>query len=113
MAYINDRMLTWAIGLAAVAVYLLIRKLMRSLRKPPHETYRCCRCRRTFRHDGRTINAWRNGYRKFFCHDCHADWRDRREAVEVVRNREYASRGGCLGVLFLIVAIAILLGKVG
>lgn len=109
MGHVNDRMLSWAVGAAVVAVYLLVRWLKGSLRKPPSETYRCGRCRRTFRHDARTVKAWRNGYRKFFCPECHTSWRNRRDAEQFARDQEYAGRGGCLGVLLLCAMVVVLM----
>ena len=106
----NDRLINLAVGAVVVIVFLLIGRLKRSLRKPPSETtYRCGRCRRTFRHDARTVKAWRNGFRKFYCPGCHAAWRCKKDAEQFVRDQEYASRSGCFGVILLCVAVAVLL----
>ena len=90
MCHGNDRLINLAVGAVVVIVFLLIGRLKRSLRKPPSETYRCGRCRRTFRHDARTVKAWRNGFRKFYCPDCHAAWRCKKDAEQFVRDQEYA-----------------------
>ena len=105
----NDRLINLAVGVAVVIIFLLIGRLKRSLRKPPGETYRCGRCRRMFRHDARTVKAWRNGFRKFYCPECHAAWRCKKDAEQFVRDQEYAGRGGCLVVVLLCVAVAVLL----
>ena len=105
----NDRLINLAVGAVVVIVFLLVGRLKRSLRKPPSETYRCGRCRRTFRHDARTVKAWRNGFRKFYCPECHAAWRCKKNAEQFVRDQEYASRGGCLGVILLCMTVAVLL----
>ena len=63
----NDRLINLVVGAVVVIVFLLIGRLKRPLRRPPSETYRCGRCRRMFRHDARTVKAWRNGFRKFYC----------------------------------------------
>ena len=86
-----------------------IGRLKRSLRKPPSETYRCGRCRRTFRHDARTVKAWRNGFRKFYCPECHAAWRCKKDAELFAWDQEYAGRSGCLGVILLCVSVVVLL----
>ena len=105
----NDRLINLAVGAVVVIVFLLIGRLKRSLGKPPSETYRCGRCRRTFLHDTRTVKAWRNGYRKFFCPECHTSWRNRRDAEQFARDQEYAGRGGCLGVLLLCAMVVVLM----
>ena len=83
-------MINLAVGAVAVVVFLLIGRLKRSLGKPPSETYRCGRCRRTFRHDARTIKAWRNGFRKFYCPECHAAWRCKKDAEQFARDQEFS-----------------------
>ena len=86
----NDRVISLAVGAVVVIAFLLIGRLKRALRRPPSETYRCGRCRRTFWHDTRTVKAWRNGSRKFYCPECHAAWRCKKDAEQFVRDQEYA-----------------------
>ena len=88
----NDRLINLAVGAIVVIVFLLIRRLKRLLRKPPSEMYRCGRCRRMFRHDTRTVKAWRNGFRKFYCSECHTAWRCKRDAEQFARDLEYDMR---------------------
>ena len=109
----NDRLINLAVGAVVVIAFLLIGRLKRALGKPPSETYRCGKCRRTFRHDARTVKAWRNGFRKFYCPECHAAWRCKKDAEQFVRDQEYSGRGGCLGVILLCVAVAVLLWGFG
>ena len=103
MYHANDRLINLAVGAVVVIVFLLIGRLKRSLRRPPSETYRCGRCRRTFRHDARTVKAWRNGFRKLYCPECHAAWRCKKDVEQFARDHEYAGRSGCLGVVLLAV----------
>lgn len=100
----NDRLINLAVGAVVVIVFLLIGRLKRSLRKPPSETYRCGGCRRTFQQDARTVKAWRNGFRKFYCPECHAAWRCKKDAEQFVRDQEYSGRGGCLVAVLLCAA---------
>ena len=93
-----------AVVAVVVIVFLLIGRLKRSLRKPPSETYRCGGCRRTFQQDARTVKAWRNGFRKFYCPECHAAWRCKKDAEQFVRDQEYSGRGGCLVAVLLCAA---------
>ena len=59
-------------------------------------------------HDVRTVKAWRNGFRKFYCPECHVAWRCKKDAEQFVRDQEYAGRSGCLGVILLCVTVAAL-----
>lgn len=99
----NDRLINLAVGAVVVIVFLLVGRLKRSLRRSPSETYRCGRCRRTFQHDARTVKAWRNGFKEFYCPECHAVWRCKKDAEQFARDQEYSGRGGCLGVILLCV----------
>ena len=83
----NDRLSNLAVGAVVVIVFLLIGRLKRSLRKPPSEMYQCGGCRRMFRRDARTVKAWRSGFRKFCCPECHAAWRCKRDAEQFVRDQ--------------------------
>ena len=93
MYFGNDRLINLAVGAVVVIAFLLIGWLKRLFRKPPSEMYRCGRCRRTFRHDARTVKAWRKGLRKFYCPECHAAWRCKKDAEQFVRDQEDAGRG--------------------
>ena len=62
----NDRLINLAVGAVVVIVFLLIGRLKRSLRKPPGETYRCGRCRRTFQH--LKFNSYRLRFVRRFGH---------------------------------------------
>ena len=45
-------------------------------RGPANLNYVCARCSAQVTHTKRTLAAWEKGSRKFFCNDCHKNWRE-------------------------------------
>jgi hypothetical protein len=87
-------------------------------RGPVAARYTCARCSKEAMHSNRTINAWENGTRRFFCNECHKAWRQSRPATPsgdgvprstrasvrgpatvTSRSIQGAGRSGCLGIL--------------
>lgn len=72
-----------AVGAAIVAVMFIV---FRARRRPTERSadrtsapadmrFICGSCRGQFTHTRRTIAAWQSGSRRFFCNDCHKQWR--------------------------------------
>ncbi|MCX7068550.1 MAG: cold shock domain-containing protein [Methylococcales bacterium] len=81
---------------ALIAIVLLNRQ-----KKPKDKNFSCSRCKKITEHDARTIEAWNNGFSKFYCRPCHHQWL----IDNPVQKQSSTSNGGCLGVfLFLILA---------
>ena len=134
-------------ALAFVAGLLIVRARRRQTRtvgrgtghkRPANLRFTCANCTKQFTHSRRTLLAYDQGERKFFCNACHTRWRGsqsviqnrthgpgammaRREASqakqaeyreEVKRSRARSSdgRAGCLGGAVLLVALPTLCG---
>lgn len=92
----------WIVGgiVAVVVVVWLIAQLLPK-RKPPSLTFTCARCRKTARHNNRTEEAWRNGFQKLFCNECHRLWLQSRPPQQQAYRGTSTGRSGCFGVIAL------------
>ena len=95
--------LIFGIILAGMVCLSLLGKLMPE-RQPKEKTFKCARCKTISHHNNRTIEAWRNNKKTFFCQSCHSKWLQSRPLQQRGRNN---SRSGCLGVIVLFAIIPI------
>lgn len=98
------------IVVAGAVVLSLVGKLLPK-RQPKEKQFRCARCGVVSHHNERTIEAWRNNKKTFFCQACHAKWlqsQPPRERVQFSVRGSAGPRSGCLGmvVLFAVVPLA-------
>ena len=89
----------------AIAVIVGAAYLLRGNRRPPSESFICARCKMQEKYSPRTVEAWRKGFNKIYCHACHKLWLNKNPE----RKREHRSavnpRGGCLGVVVFFMAV--------
>ncbi len=88
-----------------IAVFLLNRS-----KNPKEKSFSCSRCRKISNHNQRTISAWKNGFLKLYCNACHHKWLENKPKQVPYTS---ASRGGCFGILALLVILPIIVGSVG
>ncbi len=92
---------TTIIIIIAVVVVLLIaaKTLFSSPPKfPESKTFKCARCSKVSTHSDRTIEAWRKGFAKIYCSDCHQKWLQSQPKVQ-------PSGGGCLSLIFIAILL--------
>jgi cold shock CspA family protein len=92
-------------GIPAIIAFFILNRQ----KKPKDKSFSCSRCKKNAEHDPRTIQAWNNGFIRLYCEACHIKWlkdNPRHEKIPV------NNKGGCLGVLALMVVLPIL-GGVG
>ena len=97
------------IGVVVAAVALPVMLIMLIPRNAPKEkTFKCARCKTVTQHTKRTIEAWRNDKRKFFCQTCHVKWLESqppRYRESNIHRGGSASSSGCLGVIVLFAVV--------
>lgn len=89
----------------AFVVLVIIGKLMPK-RMPKEKTFRCSRCKTIAMHNDRTVEAWRGGKTRFFCHSCHQKWLQSQSPKVSESTRSYGPSGqdaGCLGIVLVLV----------
>jgi len=90
--------------IAGVVAVLLLKLVLERQRRPRNPLFSCGRCRKTTKHDERTIGAWRAGKEKFFCGPCHRAWlATRPKPIAAPTSR--TSQGGCLGAVLLLAGV--------
>lgn len=90
--------------LLAASILVLSRE-----KKPKEKRFTCMRCTKTEKHSKRTIDAWNNGFSKFYCRSCHNKWlRENKEAATYLVDRN--GERGCLGVAVLLTLVPVLAG---
>ena len=93
----------------ALAVFAIIGKLM-SKRMPKEKTFKCSRCKTVAMHNDRTVEAWRGGKTRFFCHSCHQKWLQSQPPKARESTSSYGSSGkgaGCLGIVLVLVFLPV------
>jgi cold shock CspA family protein len=93
---------SWPFGFTAVIALLVLNRQ----KKPKDRSFHCSRCKKAAEHDSRTIQAWNKGFIKLYCRNCHLQWlkNNPRQEQGPIQSR----RGGCLGVLALMLVIPLL-----
>ena len=125
-----------ALAIAVLAVVLTFRAKRSGGRRINHDAPRgpanlhftCTRCANQTAHTRRTLSAWEKGSRKFFCNNCHKNWREAQPVqnssqiggVNLKPQRSSASPSkrpslgprsaapagaGCLGVLLIVLVL--------
>lgn len=79
-------------------------------KKPVQSHFSCSKCRKKESFSSRTLEAWRRGTTRLFCHACHQQWL--REQPRNNRKTLSSSGSGCLGVFFALLALPVLTGYV-
>ena len=87
----------------AIVVFVALLKLFIGKKKPPTEDFICARCKKREKYTNRTIEAWRRGFTKIYCQNCHLLWLKNNPQHNKQQYR--ASGGGCLSVLVLFALI--------
>ena len=93
----------------AFVVLVIIGKLMPK-RMPKEKTFRCSRCKTIAMHNDRTVEAWRGGKTRFFCHSCHQKWLQSQPPKVRESARSYGPSGqgaGCLGIVLVLVFLPV------
>jgi hypothetical protein len=85
------------VGVVCVLLLAYVSSFFR--RKPPEPSFFCQKCKGTFPHNSRTIEAWRNKKTEFYCQTCHANWLRHNPHANEYGKRTKGS--GCLGILVL------------
>jgi len=99
------------IVVATVALPLILITLI-SKSAPKEKTFRCARCKTISPHSQRTINAWRNEKKKFYCDACHVKWLDTLPPRERQRAGYVGGSGSGSGCLGVILAFAVVPGVI-
>lgn len=83
--------------------------------KPKEKHFTCARCKAVSLHSARTIEAWRNKKKSFYCSACHQKWLSSQPKpqpqLQRVRHQSRQS-AGCLSVIVVMVLPALLIGGV-
>ena len=79
-----------------IVAYMLIKFFLGG-RKPKSKTFICARCKTAEKYSHRTIEAWRRGFNKIYCQECHKRWLANNPS-HVYKKANY-SKGGCLSIL--------------
>lgn len=88
-----------------IILAILVLNFARVRNKPPSETFICARCKKNEKYGPRTTEAWRRGFRKIYCRDCHQLW-----LMNNPKSRSVESRGsGCLSVLIIGIFVPVVL----
>ena len=93
----------------ALAVFAIIGKLM-SKRMPKEKTFKCSRCKTVAMHNDRTVEAWRGGKTRFFCHSGDQKWLQSQPPKARESTSSYGSSGkgaGCLGIVLVLVFLPV------
>ncbi|SEW27887.1 hypothetical protein [Luteibacter sp. 329MFSha] len=72
--------------IAGTILVLFVKAVLSRQRRPKNAFFSCGRCRKTTRHDNRTIRAWQAGKDRYFCATCHRAWLATRPAHEAPRS---------------------------
>ena len=78
-------------------------------RKPKEKYFTCARCKAFSLHSARTIEAWRNNKKSFYCSACHQKWLSSQPQRVRHQPRQAA---GCLSVIVVMALPALLIGGV-
>ena len=93
---------------AGTFVVLFLKAILTRQRRPRNPLFTCGRCRKTTKHDRRTIGAWQTGKEKFFCGPCHRAWlatQPKPIAEPFARHAPRNDRSGCLGAMLLLAGV--------
>lgn len=55
-------------------VVSLVYRFLGNKKMPPTKVFRCAGCKKNEAYSKRTIEAWRNGYKRIYCNVCHQKW---------------------------------------
>ncbi|MBX3619208.1 MAG: hypothetical protein KF891_04355 [Rhizobacter sp.] len=108
-----------AVGLVAfLAGLLLVRKRAKRTRSvglkvksgPAELRFVCASCGGRFTHSRRTLTAWENGARSFYCSACHTRSLGEGAPPKSSYVPKPQTRSGCLPVLVLLVALPVAAG---
>lgn len=65
------------LGLIGIVTYAIFAGISPQSSAPSlGENFACSGCGKAQQHSHRTITAWKNGARSFYCKQCHGQWRD-------------------------------------
>ena len=100
----ND--ILWLAVLVVIILIVIAGRIYNRFNRPKEKTFRCGRCGKFDEHNSRTINAWRDGKKKYFCRACHKIWLEskpnRQQPAYKQQNPSYSSgRGGCFPILII------------
>ena len=92
---------------AIVVAFILIKGFIKNRRKPPTSSFKCARCKTIEQYTPRTIEAWRKGFKKIYCQNCHLAWLRNNPKQTYITNKN----GGCLSFIVMgILPIVIYVG---
>jgi len=98
---IDQNIIFLIIGAVGVAVTI---RFLGNTRKPPTDDFICARCRKKESYSPRTIEAWRQGFKKLYCQNCHQIWLRNNPQN---RKQFKPSGRGCLSVLIIYAIIPV------
>ena len=99
--------MVWLFVLAIFVLVMFISKIINRFNRPKEKAFRCGRCGKTDNHNSRTINAWRNGKKKYFCSTCHQKWLKTKNIHPSQNQPSYKTSGsggsgvGCLPIIII------------
>lgn len=96
-----------------IGLILIIVLVLKSRPKQTNKTtaapqnFTCRKCRGIFPHTSRTLAAWNNNKRSFYCDKCHKEWRHANPQTQSHHQDFTKGNAGCMGfvVLFLFIPI--------
>ncbi|MFQ3229300.1 hypothetical protein [Reinekea sp.] len=97
------------IVLGVVFILFLAAKFFGNNKMPPTKAFRCAGCKKNEAYSKRTIEAWRNGYKRIYCQACHVKWLKNNPNT---RNTSSGSQG-CAVVAVTIISLPIFTAVIG
>jgi hypothetical protein len=88
------------VGVILLVLFLIIKAIFFRPKFPKSKTFKCARCSIISTHSQRTIEAWRKGFIKLYCSQCHQKWLQSQPKVKSI-----SSAGGCLSIIVLVVVL--------
>ena len=80
-----------------IIALIIIKGFIDNNRKPKNSTFKCARCKTREKYTSRTIEAWKRGFNKIYCQNCHRAWLNNNPK----QNYNESNNGGCLSVLIV------------
>ena len=99
--------------IAVVIVFVLLILIYTfSGKKPESKTFSCSRCKKREQYSQRTLEAWRRGFKKIYCRQCHKKWLEsnpnhKRQKTNYNSGSGSGSGSGCLSVLLIALFIPV------
>ncbi|WP_460240249.1 hypothetical protein [Aurantivibrio infirmus] len=90
---------------AGIALIVILFLLVKGGKRPPTKTFICARCKKEEIYSTRSIEAWRKGFQKIYCQNCHILWLRNNPNHQKQHYSSRSSGSGCLGMLVVLIII--------